>query len=158
MQSNALRKELTALITVRSMMRQPAIRRSSREEWLYATDVILLLSREERDLLQRELTADGWEYTEEHGWMLLRKTAEEPPENWYNGSFGSEAGSCASLLDRHKDKTGQHAETVQRILIKAGEEGDRAYESACRALHREWAERLRRGEQLPAVSRKYFGR
>ena len=48
------------------------------------------------------------------------------------------------------------AAAAQRALIKAGEEGGKAYENACQKLHREWAERLRRKEPLPALSLRYF--
>ena len=36
---NALRKELTEILTLLPEGRKPALRRSLREEWLYATDV-----------------------------------------------------------------------------------------------------------------------
>ena len=83
--------------------------------------------------------------------------AGEPPEDWYEGNFGPEAACCLSLLERHAGTACGAPEAVQRTLIKAGEEGGKAYETACAELHREWAERLRRGEPLPAVSRRYFG-
>ena len=62
-----------------------------------------------------------------------------------------------SLLKRHAQDAVSDPEAVQRLLIKAGEEGEGFYEAACARLHREWAARLRRKEPLPAVSRRYFG-
>ena len=106
--------------------------------------------------LCRKLNAAGWECKEEHGWILLRKNVTDPPEGWYDGSFGPEAGCCASLLKRHAGNEGQGADTAQRALIKAGEKGEKAYETACRALHQEWAVRLRQGEALPVLSYRYF--
>lgn len=158
MQINALRRELTALLAAGNPKRTPALRRCSREAWLYATDASLLVQDGEKDVLEKTLTAAGWEFTEEKGWTLLRKNAAEPPEEWYSGAFGPEAACCASLLDRHAGGDFDAAGEVQRMLIKAGEKGEKAYEDACRHLHREWAGRLRRGEPLPAVSRRYFGK
>ena len=157
MRINALRRELSEKLTAVPTDRPPAVRRSRRDEWLYATDIKLLLSGKAMESLLNELAAEGWEWTEEQGWLLLRKPAEEPPDGWYDGAFGPEAACCASLLDRHPSK-GSEAETAQRMLIKAGEEGDNAYEAACRQLHQEWAEQLRRGDPLPVLSRKYFSR
>ena len=158
MRINALRKELTALLNKRPLHRTPAIRRSGQDEWLYATDIPALLSAEETASLREELDAAGWENTQDRGWILLRKEAAEPPEGWYEGTFGPEAACCASLLDRHPGSPESNARAAERLLIKAGEEGPGAYEKACRTLHRQWAERLRRGEPLPSVSRRYFGR
>ena len=156
MQINALRKELSALFSRTQPDRTPAVRRSSRDEWLYATDILMLISAAEQERLPAELSRAGWEYTQENSWILLRKDAPEPPEGWYTGGFGPEAACCASLLDRHPDGRVSDAGAAQRSLIKAGEEGGKAYEAACRTLHREWAERLRRKEPLPSLSRGYF--
>ena len=157
MLNNALRKELMTIITDRNPERLPALRRSRKNEWLYATDIPELLTEEGKDRLAEALKESGWEYTEDGGWLLLRKPAEEPPEGWYRGAFGTEAACCRSLLKRHPGKPGKPAEAAQRALIKAGEEGETAYEEACRILHRKWAESLRKRDSLPALSVKYFG-
>lgn len=156
MRINALRKELASLFSLTQPKRTPSLRRSGRSEWLYATDILMLISAAEREQVLAGLTDAGWEYTQENGWILLRKNAPEPPDGWYTGSFGPEAACCASLLDRHAEGRTADAGETQRALIKAGEEGGAAYEAACRALHREWADRLRRKDPLPFVSRRYF--
>ena len=153
---NALRKELQILMQTKRTSRPPVLRRSLVEEWLYATDLPGVCSREEISLFQDQLTENGWEYTADGQWILMRKTAEEPPDEWYNGSFSTEAGCCLSLLERHPDRTTDAPEAAQRMLIKAGEEGEKRYEAACAALHRNWAERLRKGEPLPALNSCYF--
>ena len=157
MQINALRRELTVLLSGVPLSRPAALRRSGHEEWLYATDLPALCDGKVKESLMQRLREAGWEYGEEPGWILLRKTAEEPPEGWYGGLFGPEAACCLSLLKRHVQDTGSDPEAVQRLLIKAGEEGEGFYEAACARLHRDWAARLRRKEPLPAVSRRYFG-
>lgn len=153
---NALRRELAALLAAPEGSRQPALRRSRLAGWLYATDLPVLYGGAVPDSMAESLKAAGWETDTENGWMQLRKPAPEPPDGWFNGPFGPEAACCLSLLARHNPGAGD-PEPAARSLIKAGEEGPDAYEAACAALHRDWAERLRQGEPLPAVSRRYFG-
>ena len=157
MRINALRKELAALLDNSGAQRKPALRRSLQEDWLYATDYPALCSGSMPETVMEKLETAGWETAPDGDWMQLRKPAGEPPEDWYEGNFGPEAACCLSLLERHAGTACGAPEAVQRTLIKAGEEGGKAYETACAELHREWAERLRRGEPLPAVSRRYFG-
>lgn len=154
---NALRKELAELLSVPPGSRQPALRRSRKNEWLYASDLPLLYHGNVPNVLQRALTGAGWEYSLEGNWLQLRKAASEPPADWYGGDFGPEAACCRSLLERHTGATAVPSDDIERALIKAGEEGRDAYEDACTAIHREWAARLRKGLPLPAVSKRYFG-
>ncbi|MBR3335175.1 MAG: hypothetical protein IKG23_12870 [Clostridia bacterium] len=154
---NALRKELSALLTAPAGKRQPVIRRSLTEAWLYATDLPALNEGNIPESILSALTAAGWAYLTENNWLLMTKPAAQPPEDWYAGPFGPEAVCCRSLLDRHPPADGEPSDAAQRMLIKAGEEGEKAYEEACAVLHREWAERLRTGESLPDLDRRYFG-
>lgn len=154
---NALRKELEALLTVPEGSRTPAIRRSLREEWLYATDLPVLYGGKVPDRIQAELKNAVWEYATDGDWLQLRKPVKEPPEDWYGGVFGPEAACCLSLLRRHPASGEINTDAVERMLIKAGEEGEQAYEEACKAIHREWAASLRKGNSLPPVSSRYFG-
>ena len=153
---NALRMELAALLAAPEGYRNPALRRSLRAEWLYAADLLALYGGNIPAELLRCLAEAGWESAPDGGWLQLRKPAPEPPAGWYGGPFGPEAACCLSLLKRHLPCDGD-PEPAQRTLIKAGEEGPAAYEAACAALHREWADRLRKGEPLPEISLRYFG-
>ena len=157
MRINALRSEVAAILASHPTERPPAIRRSSRTEWIYVTDILMLLPGEEHRQLLKELSGNGWEYADERGWIQLRKAAEEPPENWFGGPFGPEAARCLSLLERHPGEAKEERTTAQAALIKAGEEGEKAYDLICANLHREWAGRLRMHQSLPALSRAYFG-
>lgn len=154
---NALRKELTALLTAPPEKRQPVIRRSLTEAWLYATDLPALYDGQVPDSILSALNAAGWTCFPEQGWLLLKKPAKEPPEDWYGGTFGPEAACCLSLLTRHPARDSELSGQAERLLIKAGEEGEKAYEEACAALHREWAGSLRTGSPLPDLDRRYFG-
>lgn len=153
---NALRTELSALLRAPEGSRAPALRRSLRADWLYAADLPVLYGGNLPEELLSRLKDAGWEAEPDGGWLQLRKPAPEPPEGWYGGSFGPEAACCLSLLERQRPCDGD-PEPAQRMLIKAGEEGPEAYETACASLHRDWAECLRRGETLPDLSRRYFG-
>ena len=42
-------------------------------------------------------------------------------------------------------------------IVNRGRTPGAAYEKACAVLHRKWAERLRKGEALPDINRRYFG-
>lgn len=154
---NVLRKELTALLNAPPGNRQPVIRRSFTEAWLYATDLPVLYGGQVPDSVLAALDAAGWLFLPENGWLLLTKPAKEPPEGWYDGPFGPEAACCLSLIERHPARDGESSGMAERMLIKAGEEGEKAYEDACAALHREWAERLRTGRPMPDLDRRYFG-
>ena len=153
---NALRKELTELLATPQGCRRPVIRRSLQERWLYVTDLPLLCDEHVPDDVFQALTGAGWEFALDACWMQLTKTAQKPPEGWYEGPFGPEADCCLSLLVRHPASAGEPSDKAQRMLIKAGEEGEKAYEGACAALHREWAERLRKGDSMPDISQRYF--
>lgn len=151
-----MRQELREMMQILQTDRPPVLRRSRSEDWLYATDFPAVTGRRNLMVFLQKSSNAGWEYTKENGWILMRKPAEEPPEGWYIGLFGQEAGCCLSLLERHKKLATDEPEPLQRMLIKAGEEGEKQYEAACACIHRDWAERLRRGEPLPAVNRIYF--
>lgn len=157
MRHNALRTELAALLADTGTLRPPALRRSLREEWLYAADLPALLDEPALQEAIRRLESAGWAAEQDGNWLLLRKDAAVPPENWYDGPFGPEAACCASLLERHPERTDDGG-AAARLLILAAETSGTAYEAACKRLHREWAVRLRKGEKLPAVSLRYFGR
>ena len=153
---NALRKELAALLTAPEMSRAPVIRRSLKEEWLYTADLSLLYDGKLPKDVAKNLSSADWAYSLEGTWLQLRKTATEPPEDWYADLFGAEAECCASLLRRHPERDEDGSEAMQYKLIKAAEKGFEAYETACRDIRRSWAERLRQGKRLTEISIRYF--
>lgn len=157
MKINALRRELNSLIAPEDGERKAAVRRSLRAEWIYATDLPETVGEERLEAVRARLRGAGWESETEGGWMQLRKAAEEPPEGWYDGPYGPEAGCCRSLLRRHAERRKEPDGRIEYALIRAGEEGQEQYEAVCRRLHGEWAERLRKGKALPDVSMRYFG-
>ena len=62
MLNNAFRKELIILLGACAAVRPPALRRSKRAEWLYATDIPVLLSECTKEQLESALQGAGWEY------------------------------------------------------------------------------------------------
>lgn len=156
MRINALRSELNTLIFCDGDGRKPAVRRSLREAWLYATDLPSIVNEGILEEICCRLAAGGWEIKTESGWMQLRKTVTEPPGNWFDGPFGPEAECCRSLLERHTEREAEPDNRIEYSLIRAGEEGAEAYENVCRRLHCEWAERLRKKQKLPNISIMFF--
>lgn len=157
--------------------RPPALRRSLREDYLYASDLPGIVTEETLKGFIINAESAGWDVIREGGWIQMRRRIPELPDDWYRGGFeggdgrenGSELECCASLLARHPNpnekvrgeerqsgesgsyKGKREGETEIIALIKAGEEGERAVEKLCREMHREWAERLRKKEPLPPI-------
>ena len=157
MRINGLRKELDIFLRAADTVRPPALRRSLQEEWLYSSDLPMICTEAGLEETERRLKEAGWETGREAGWLVLRKDVCTPPEDWFDGPFGPEAVCCRSLLARHPGRTPEGTAALQRRLIKAAEEGETAFESACGAIHREWAVLLRKREKLPEISPRYFG-
>lgn len=151
---NAWRKELSGLLARAGTARPAALRRSLREEFLYATD-LPVIDGQAAAAFAAEAEKAGWTVGEDGGWMQLDRTAGGRPEGAYGGPFGPEAGCCASLLERHPER-GTADRAAEHRLVKAGEEGFAAYEKACGEIHREWAARLRKGQLLPDLSELFF--
>lgn len=158
MKINALRRELNTLTDRDGLRRKPAIRRSMRAEWIYATNLPETAGEEQLEAISEALREAGWESMTEGGWMQLRKAADEPPEGWFDGPFGPEAECCRSLLARHPGRRRENDQRIEYSLIRAGEEGAETYENACRQLHHEWAGRLRKKQKLPDISPAYFSK
>ena len=156
MKINALRKELNSLLVQDNGRRKPAVRRSLHDEWIYATDLPEIISVDHLGDACRKLQDAGCETLAEGKWLQLRKAAEAPPAGWLDWPAGPEAECCRSLLRRHPDRQPENDQRIEYRLIKAGEEGPKAYETACRRLHCDWAERLRKKQKLPNVNPKFF--
>ena len=157
MRGHALRRELNTLLVGTAFTRVPAVRRSLREDWLYASDLPALCTETALQALAVRLAEAGWETMEEQGWLQFRKAVGEPPEPLREGLPGPEAACCRSLLARHPERESVFPMKTVCMLVKAAEEGKNAYENTCAKLHRQWAERLREGKALPAVSLRFFG-
>ena len=146
---NELRKALLAMLSGTPSKRPAALRRSLQEDWLYATDLPQIADRETAEAFRRKAESAGWRTEADSGWILMDLVPDIPPAGGFTGPYGPEAGSCASLLQRHPERKKRNAQRERRMLLKAGEEGQEAFERCCAMLHREWAENLRRGEALP---------
>ena len=157
MNRNALRTELNNLLAGTSFSRLPALRRSLREDWLYATDLPSLCRAETLRAVRLRLEEAGWETESDSGWLQLRKEVLLPLEELPDGFFGPEAACCRSLLERHPVRGDGYPRKAVFLLAKAAEEGPLSYEKACGRLHREWAERLRKNEPLPGIDPRFFG-
>ena len=151
---NAWRKELLDILAETPCRRKPALRRSLLEDAIYATDLPLVSSEEGLRSFRGKAEQAGWRLWMGRDWLQLDRSGTAPPEGWFSGPFGPEAGCCASLLRRQA--WAEEDQTAFRLLIRAGEEGPGAYERACGALHREWAARLRQKRPLPRLDLRFF--
>ena len=156
MKINRLRRELAGILEKIPSKRTPALRRSIPDDWLYATDLPVIPGNEPEGALA-VFTEAGWDCRIDGAWLLLRKSLKEPPDDWFEGPFGPEAGCCLSILRRHRERMNGNTGDLAFALIKAGEEGADAYEQTCGKLHGLFSALLRQGKELPDISLRYFG-
>ena len=173
---NEFRQELSELLAEVPCRRPPALRRSLKSEWLYATDLLQTTDPDSAAVFLKRAAELGWRAEQDGSWLQMTRSFTEPPEHGFEGPFGEEAACCASLLRRQTEtneakkqtddasqwlpanvsEAKKTAERVRILLVKAGEQGPEAYEKACGGLHREWAQRLRKKQALPPVSLRFF--
>jgi len=140
---NPWRKELLTLLGRISSARKPALRRSLRAEFLFATDLPLCAAEDACRRWMREAASTGWDCRQFGDWIEIRREDGLPPEGWFPDFPTGEASCVAVLLRRHPEETLAPAEIL--ALLKAREAGPGPWEEACRTLHRSLAARLRQG-------------
>lgn len=153
---NELRLEIRKLLDSMECIRPAALRRSRREDYLFATDLPATVSAQAAEEFRRKAEKAGWRTKATDGWIELDRIPEQVPAGLVPDNPGPEARCCANLLRRHPDKR-KNGNKEKRFLMKAAEEGPDAYEKACCSLHREWAAALRKGDALPDLPAGYFG-
>ena len=155
MAPNKLREALRKLMAAADTTRPPALRRSRREDWLYATDLPRTAERDQTEAFRKQAEKAGWRTEEKNGWIEMDLPGALPQDTGFRGPLGEEARACASLLRRHP--AGRvPGDRERRMLTKAAEEGTEAFEKTCRLLHREWAATLRERKGLPEIPEKIF--
>ena len=139
---NAWRQELLALLSDTAAYRKPALRRSLCDDYLYATDLPLCAAPEACISFWKRAAAVGWDARQDGNWINLRKPLSLFPAGWW-ASLPSEgeAGCLRDLANRHPELVPTPVQAIR--LIKAAEEGSESLEEACRAIHRDYAHRLR---------------
>ena len=91
---NALREELNRALESLSAPRRPALRRSLREDALYATD-LPAAAPESVPLFLRTVREKGWTAAERNGWIDLDQVPETPP------------AGCPGIRGKRKRLTGK---------------------------------------------------
>ena len=147
--ANPWREEARGLLSRVPSSRRPALRRSRREDFLFAADLPLCAGEEACRSFQHLAAEAGWETLPDSGWIQLRKPAAPLPPGFLPGEADGEWSCVLSLLRRHPGQG--DAAPVRAALMKAREEGPAAWHRACRALHQDLARRLRQGEPFPAL-------
>ena len=150
------RDELTEMMISSGCVRMPAIRRSNRDHYLFATDYPSKADQKAMYVFIDRAVDAGWHIETVRGWIHLDRkavfeAAETVPEP------GPEAFCCLSLLERHPDNRKQSDGSAERLLLKAMEEGRETYERTCEILHAEWAVLLRKMNGLPDIDHRFFG-
>ena len=150
------RGELTEMMKSAGYRRMPALRRSSKEQFLLATDYPTAADQPSAEAFIRQAEKAGWHAETDHGWIYLdRKAVFEASDDM--PIPGPEALNCLSLLERHAGGKTISDGTAERLLLKAMEEGAEAYERACAKLHAEWSVLLRTSAGIPDVDKRFFG-
>ena len=146
---NPWRKELQNLLDCPSLSRKPALRRSLREDYLFASDLPACASPANCAGFCIRAESAGWEALNVDGWIQLRRADGCLPEGWFPDTPEGEAACIRELICRHPGTADASRELI--LLLKAREEGPRAWELACRRIHQDLARRLREGEPLPRI-------
>ena len=152
---NGWRKELNGLLAAERTPRPVALRRSLREDFLYATD-LPAVDEAAAGHFTKAAEEAGWIVERCGDWLQLDRREAGVPEGIPALAAGPEARCCASLLKRHAGRTGEPDRRAERRLVKASEAGPAAWEKVCEELHGEWAERLRKHEPLPGLPAALF--
>ena len=144
----SLRAELNALLLQAAPRRRPAVRRASQENWLFATDVPLLVHEGELARLLQSLESGGWHGELRDGWLYLAHALPKPVHRPLHEPEGA-CGCVLSVLRRHPESSAVPDELLYG-LAKAAEQGTAKLEKYCETLHRQLAQQLRRRNPLPA--------
>ncbi len=142
----ALRREAEGILLAAEPARRPALRRVAQEDWLLATDLPQLAPPEALQRVRDRLESLGWRVCVSGGWLLMDALPPAPAEA-DPPPLAGEAACAVSVLRRHPCEEMDFA--ALRGLLKASEGGLPQVEKCCARLHRQLAERLRRGIALP---------
>ena len=146
---NPWRHELQMLLGTVVALRRPALRRSRRPDYLFASDLPGLADPASILSFLTQAHTLGWETFETEGWIHLRRQSSSMPEGWFPFHPEGEAACLNSLLRRHPGTSEASRERI--ALLKAREEGPLSLERECRVLHQECARRLRIHAPLPEI-------
>ena len=137
--------------------RRPALRRSSRDDYLFATD--FPQAADDQAVLSFLETArrNGWLADLSGGWIELSRSMDFRDAIDAPVFHHPEADCCLSLLIRHQEKMKPSDGCTEKAIAKSMEEGYSAYADACEKIHALWAESLRVGNSIPDVDIRYFG-
>ena len=140
------RNEIKRLLETVKTARKPCIRRSSERDSLLATDLPALTDTEGLNLFLKMAGEKGWTVKDKNGWLLLDLV---PERMTVVCSHGPEALACASIIERHCERTPDAK--MWRDLKKACEEGSNQEERAFAKMHAVLAENLRLHEPVPDI-------
>ena len=68
--------------------RPPALRRSRREDWLYATDLPRTAERDQTEAFRKQAEKAGWRTEEKNGWIEMDLPGALPQDPGFRGPLG----------------------------------------------------------------------
>ena len=150
------REDLLRIMETAGYRRFPSLRRSNREDSLFATDYPQAAEEPSVRLFICKAKNAGWHIVSDNGWLHLDRTAvieaaDFPPIQT------DQSACCLSMLYRNRFPILSDG-TAERMILKALEEGTEAYNTACKKLHSAWAVSLRNHTGIPAVDPEFFGK
>ena len=150
------REEIAEMMDHAGCFRRPSLRRSNREEYLLSTDYPQAADPDAAQALIRAARSKGWKILQEDGWIYFDRPAV------FEAADGAphacpEADCCLSLLERHPDARVPSDGKAERMLLKAMEEGNEAFETVCKKLHGIMACSLRKKERIHDIDQRFFG-
>lgn len=138
-----LRAEINVLLQMVPTRRKPSLRRCAEPDFLFVTDLPMIAEEKDIYVFCSNAEAAGWSTRHEGDYLYLDRIPM-PPEG-KKRILSGERACCAFLMERHAGTSQPDVEI--RAWLKAEETGRQ--ESLCAAWHREWAERIRKGDSLP---------
>ena len=152
------RQELVGLMSAAGSRRPPALRRSTSDHFLLATDFPMAADEQAVQRFLTLLYKSGWHAAVTgYGWILLDRAGTFDAADISVPPKTPESDCCLSLLRRHHGLLASSDGRAERMLLKALEEGTEAYGRVCETLHAEWAVLLRKHARIPAVDERFFG-
>lgn len=142
-----LREELHALFAQSNPCRPPALRRADGDDWLFFSDLPLVIEHDRLQAVIRAARERGWTVLETGDGLYADHEIALPVSKELQAPTG-EVACVLSLLERHPSNVVDRA--ALRALAKAEEQGGDKVEKLCGRWHAAFAQRLRNREALPS--------
>ena len=114
---NKLRQEALELLSSAETFRPAVLRRSLRNDAMYATDLPRIADNETVAGFLQKAEESGWHAEMENGWIHLDRVPESMSEGCFQGPYGLDAECCLSILARHTAEEKTDGKSERRMLL-----------------------------------------